>query len=122
MADRKDDIVARIAPVMHEAVRAWQKANGQEAAPPWSRAPSWMKLATHEAVAWRLANPKAAASAQHTQWLAQKKAAGWTYGRTKNGVKKTHPLMVAYADLPEVERRKDALVAAVIDSLSKTVR
>jgi peptidoglycan/xylan/chitin deacetylase (PgdA/CDA1 family) len=122
MAAQKEDIVVRIAPVMHEAVRAWQKANGQEPAPPWLRAPGWMKNATYEAVAWRLANPKAAPSAQHVQWLAQKRAAGWTYGRTKNGVKKTHPLMVPYADLPDVERRKDALVAAIIDSLSKQMR
>jgi hypothetical protein len=122
MAKAPDTRVEAIAPVMHEAVRAWQKANGQPPAPPWSRAPAWMKLATREAVAWRLAHPSAAPSVQHRQWLAEKKAAGWKYGRIKNGVKKTHPLMVPYADLPEVERRKDALVAAVIDSLSKSMR
>lgn len=107
---------------MHEAVRAWQKANGQKPAPSWGRAPKWMKEASKDGVAWRLAHPKTPASAQHDQWLEQKKAAGWKYGRTKSGVKKTHPLMVPYADLPEVERRKDALVAAVIDSLAMKMR
>jgi hypothetical protein len=33
-------------------------------------------------------------------------------------VKKTHPMLVPYSQLPETERRKDALVAAVIRSLS----
>jgi hypothetical protein len=106
-----------IARVMHEAVRAWQTANGQEPSPPWSRAPAWMKRASVEGVEWRLANPRASIAAQHDQWLAEKEANGWKYGRVKSGVKKTHPLMVPYDDLPEVEQRKDALVAAVIMSL-----
>jgi RyR domain len=112
----------KIAQVMHEAVRAWQRANGQTPAPVWSRAPAWMKESTRAGVVWRLANPKAPPSAQHDQWMAQKKAAGWKYGRTRSGVKKTHPLMAPYADLPEVERRKDALVAAVIDALGRTMK
>lgn len=106
-----------IARVMHESVRAWQAANGQDPAPPWSRAPAWMKRASVEAVEWRLANPRASSRAQHDQWMAEKIAAGWKRGRVKDGVKKTHPLIVAYDDLPEVEKRKDALVAAVILSL-----
>lgn len=111
------EAIQGIAQVMHDAVRAWQKANGQPPAPPWSRAPKWMKESSVGSVAWRLANPKAAASAQHDQWLAQKKADGWKFGKTKDARKKTHPMMIAYADLPEFERRKDALVNAVVDAL-----
>ena len=123
MAVRKTDAaVLKIAQVMHEAVRAWQTANGQKAAPAWSRAPKWMKKASREAVLWRIENPRAASSVQHEQWLAQKRAEGWKYGRTKNGVRKTHPLLVPYADLPEVERRKDAMVGALIDSLIRPIR
>jgi hypothetical protein len=123
MASGKTDAsVMKIAQVMHEAVRAWQKANGQAPAPPWSRAPKWMKDASREAVMWRMKNPKAPSSVQHEQWLAEKRAAGWKYGKTKSGVKKTHPLLVPYADLPEVERRKDAMVGALIDSLIKPMR
>lgn len=122
MARLDDEAIARIAQVMHESMRAWQKANGQDPAPPWGRAPQWMKFSSTESVRWRLANPKARVSAQHEQWLAQKKAAGWKYGRTKNGAKKTHPMMVPYADLPEIEKRKDALVNAIVDSLSAPIR
>src|SRR6185295_19674403 len=111
--------VWKIAQVAHETWRAWQKANGQPAGPPWSRAPKWMREASYEAVHWRLNNPKAPASAQDDQWLATKKADGWTYGRVKSGVKKTHPMILPYADLPEAERRKDAMVGALIDSLVK---
>ena len=117
-----DASIVKIAQVVHEAVRAWQKANGQAAAPSWSRAPKWMKEASREAVLWRMGNPRASSSAQHDQWLAQKRAEGWKYGRTKNGARKTHPLLVPYADLPEVERRKDAMVGALIDSLIRPMR
>lgn len=122
MPQLDDDALWKIAQVMHEAVRAWQAANDQPASPPWSRAPKWMREASREAVIWRLDNPKAPSSAQHDQWVAQKKAAGWKYGKTKSGVKKTHPMMVAYSQLPEVERRKDAMVGALIDSLAKPLK
>jgi hypothetical protein len=122
MATTLDQTVDRVAQVMHEAVRAWQKANDQPASPPWSKAPAWMKTSSREAVIWQLSNPKASPSLHHEQWMAEKKSAGWKYGKVKNGVKKTHPLMIPYGDLPEVERRKDALVSAVIDSLTKSMR
>jgi hypothetical protein len=122
MAATHDETINRVAQVMHEAVRAWQKANGQPASPPWSRAPAWMKTSSREAVIWRLSNPKASPSLHHEQWVAEKKSAGWKYGKVKNGVKKTHPLMIPYDRLPEVERRKDALVSSVIDSLTKSMR
>ena len=114
-----ESAVARIAQVMHETMRAWQKANGQDTAPPWSRAPQWMKDASIDAVRWRLANPGAPSSAQHDQWMEQKREAGWKHGKVKSGVKKTHPMLVPYGQLPEVERRKDALVMATIDALSR---
>ena len=110
------DVVA-IAKVVHEAIRAWQASNGQTPAPPWSRAPKWMKDSSATSVAWRLANPNASPSAQHDQWLAQKKADGWKFGKVKDAKKKTHPMMVAYGQLPEFEKRKDALVHAIVDAL-----
>ena len=111
----KRDSVAR---VVHEAVRAWARSRGDVSIPPWSRAPKWMREATVAAIAFRLENPGAPASAQHDQWAAEKRAAGWKRGAVKDGVKKTHPLLVSYERLPAFERRKDALVGAVIDALT----
>lgn len=122
MAKISDESAMKIALVMHESVRAWQRANDQAIAPSWARAPKWMKDSSLEAVRWRLMNPDAGVSAQHDRWMNEKKANGWKYGRTKNGTKKTHPLMIPYGDLPEIERRKDALVNAVIDALAKPMR
>lgn len=116
-AQAREAHTLKIAQVMHEAVRAWQAANGQPPAPPWGRAPKWMKEASAASVTWRIANPDAPASAQHDQWLATKKADGWTFGKKKDGRRKTHPMMVPYAQLPEFEKRKDALVNALVSAL-----
>jgi len=111
------EAIQKVAQVMHETLRAWQKANGQAPAPSWSRAPKWMKDASVASVAWRVSNPNAPASAQHDQWIAQKKADGWKFGKEKDAKKKTHPMMIPYGDLPTLEQRKDALVNAVVDAL-----
>jgi hypothetical protein len=107
-----------ISRVMHESLRQWQMVNGQEASPAWSRAPKWMKDATRAGVLWRMENPGASASDHHDQWADHKRSTGWVYGKTKSGVRKTHPLLVSYEALPMVERRKDALAAAVITALT----
>ncbi len=114
-----DDQVQIIARVMHEAIRAFQIANGEPPAPHWNRAPKWMKTATIEGVLFKIKNPKASVSAQHDQWMETKLKEGWKFGKKKDGAKKTHPLLIPYAELPFVERQKDALVAAIITSLSK---
>jgi hypothetical protein len=117
MKKKTETDLAGVARVVHEAVRAWQVSNEQDAAPPWSKAPKWMKESTLAAVRFRLDNPRAPASIQHEQWMIEKHAGGWKFGKTKDGVKKTHPLLIPYNQLPLVERRKDALVAGVIDAL-----
>jgi len=115
------DRLEAIARVAHEAVRAYKQAWGQDVPPPWDDAPDWMHESTRAAVEARLTDPNAPPSAQHEAWLEEKKAAGWQYGAVKDPDAKTHPLMVPYEQLPDSERRKDALMQAVVDSLSKAL-
>ena len=115
MKKLSDEAAGRVAQVVHEAVRAWQKANGQKVAPAWGRAPDYMRRETRGGVIWRLDNPKAPHSANHDQWVEQKRKAGWRYGKVKNGVKKTHPMIVPYGDLSEIEKRKDALPSSNVN-------
>jgi len=107
-----------IARVAHEAVRAYKQALSQDTLPAWEEAPAWMHEASLAAVRDRLADPDAPPSAQHEAWLAEKQAAGWRYGAVKDAEAKTHPLMVPYEALPEAERRKDALIQAIVDALA----
>lgn len=108
----------RIARVVHEAVRAWARANDQNASRSWSQCAKWMREATYESVRFVLEHPDAPASAQHDQWMEKKRRDGWTHGAEKSGVSKTHPMLVPYDELPLVERRKDELVRCLVAALS----
>ena len=104
--------------VVHEALRAFKAANGEPPLPAWSQAPKWMIKSTVEGVRFRVENPGAPPSAQHDQWMQEKVATGWTYGPVRDDAAKLHPMIVPYAQLPDSEKRKDHLFAAVVCSLT----
>jgi hypothetical protein len=107
-----------MARVVHEALRAYRRELGEDPLPAWDDAPEWQRAATLTAVEFRLAHPDADTAAQHESWLAEKRAAGWTYSAARDAEARTHPALVPYDQLPERERRKDALVAAVVRALA----
>ena len=43
----------------------------------------------------------------HEVWSAGRMADGWTYGETRDDVRKTHPCLVPYEELPESEKEYD---------------
>ena len=109
------DAVAR---TVHEALRAWAAAHGKRDIPAWDEAPDWMHASTRESVRHALEHDAPDARTQHDQWLSQKARDGWTLGPVKDAAARTHPLMVPYDDLPEWERRKDALINALARALA----
>ena len=110
-----------IARVVHEAIRAFQQGLGEPAAEPWDKAEAWQRESTLAGVRFRIENPDAPPSAQHDQWAEEKRAAGWIYGTVKDAGGKTHPSLVPFDALPESERRKDALFAAIVRALSDRI-
>lgn len=44
---------------------------------------------------------------EHGRWASERLAAGWQWGPVKDPAKKTHPCLVAYAELPEEEKDKN---------------
>lgn len=57
----------------------------------------------------------------HEIWMKSKIDAGWIYGKAKDPIKKTHPLLVDWDDLPEEEKQKDIDIAENIIPLLKSV-
>jgi hypothetical protein len=51
--------------------------------------------------------------------LEDKKKDGWVYGEVKDAEAKTHPCIVPFEELPEFQKKKDALFCAIVDSLKK---
>jgi hypothetical protein len=47
----------------------------------------------------------------HAVWASARIAEGWVWGETRDSAKKTTPLLVPYADLPESEKAYDRLTS-----------
>lgn len=106
-----------IARVCHDANRAWQIATADPApSPSWDDAPEWQRNSAVDGVRQALAG--ASPEELHLAWYDFKRADGWSHGEVKDADAKTHPCLVAYADLPEEQRRKDALFGAIVSALS----
>jgi len=74
------------------------------------------------------ANPDTSAEENHNNWMRMKQKQGWVYGPKKDFVKKTHPDLVFFDELPVIEQRKDTsdmvihrLAAQLIDELDELV-
>jgi len=108
----------RVAHVCHEANRALQVVNCDPSPSlPWASESEETRRFAVAAVefAMRGGTPEE----QFRQWRDAKEADGWTHGPEKDPVAKTHPCMVAsYADLPEDERVKDVVFAAIVRAMT----
>src|SRR3990167_6690627 len=106
--------IEKIARICHEANRALCLAHGDASHAPWDAVEEWQQESVLAGVAWRIQNQNAPPSAQHDAWAADKRLAGWVYGEVKDPAAKTHPCLVPYSELPEEQRAKDVLFAAIV--------
>lgn len=106
------DIIS-IARVCHEANRAYCIALGDHSQPSWADAPAWQIDSAVEGVRAHL-RARLTPEQSHAAWSAHKAEAGWVYGPVKDEAAKTHPCLVAYDQLPEEQRTKDALFGMIV--------
>lgn len=107
-----------IARLCHEVNRAYCKALGDDSQPAWEDAPDWQQASARLGVELHLGNPDAGPQASHESWMAQKEVDGWVYGDVKDPEAKTHPCMVAFAELPVEQQAKDYLFKAVVNAMA----
>lgn len=107
-----------IARVAHEVNRAYCRSIGDDSQPAWEDAPDWQKDSAISGVRYHLAHPDSTPADSHNSWLAEKEAAGWTYGPVKDPELKQHPCFVPYDELPPAQRTKDYLFLAVVRALA----
>lgn len=124
MSDTTDQLpavnvkVLNIAKVCHDANKAYCESIGDHSQLSWEQAANWQRESAVKGVEYRLENPDAPRSSQHEAWYSDKASAGWKYGPVKDAEEKTHPCMVPYDELPEEQKKKDALFQAIVDALS----
>lgn len=109
--------IEQIARVCHEANRAWCVIHGDTSQSEWDVAEPWQRQSAIEGVAVALGG--ATPEQQHAAWCEAKTLAGWVHGDVKNSTVRTHPCLVAYADLPAEQREKDHLFVAIVSALGR---
>lgn len=97
----------------HEANRMYCLSVMDDASQvPWDEAPEWQKSSARNGVAGVLDGNGPRES--HESWLAEKAASGWKYGPDKDAEKKEHPCFLSYDELPDGQKKKDAIFVAVV--------
>lgn len=109
--------IVHIATICHEANKAWCEVNDDTTQRSWKHAEQWQRDSAIKGVEFRINNPDAGHDAQHNSWMKEKVDGGWVYGDVKDADKKTHPCIVPFDQLPEFQRKKDALFCAIVDAL-----
>lgn len=107
-----------IAKICHDANREYCALSGDHTQVMWYSAPYWQRDSAIDGVKHALKYPEAGPEDSHQNWWAGKIADGWVYGEVKDPVAKTHPCMVPYDQLPEFQRKKDALFLAIVRALA----
>lgn len=108
-----------IARVAHEVNRAYCQALGDDSQAPWDEAPQWQRDSCVHGVELH-SEKDVGPEASYESWMAEKAAAGWTYGEVKDPENKKHPCMMPFDQLPQEQRAKDHIFRAVVHALRPT--
>jgi hypothetical protein len=111
-----DSRIEACARAAHEANRAYCEAIGDNSQASWEHAPEWQRESARKGVEGVLAGNGPEES--HKSWLAEKEAAGWTYGEVKDAKAKTHPCMRPYAELSDAQKRKDDIYVSTVRAMA----
>ena len=112
MESQMCEIIAR---ACHEVNRSYCELVGDNSQVRWDDAPEWQRSS---AVLGVHAVMRGETPAQlHESWCETKRADGWVFGDVKDAEAKTHPCLVPYHELPEVQKEKDRLFRRTVLSL-----
>lgn len=65
------------------------------------------RVSLEDGIKFMLENPDITPEENHDNWMRMKVNQGWIYGPVKDFDKKTHPDLVPFGELPDIEQRKD---------------
>lgn len=107
----------KIAEICYEVNRAFCQYRGDDTQVSWGEAPEEIKASVIRGVEFTLDNPSTTPELQHGAWVKTKVDQGYVYGAEKDDVKKTHPCIAPYDDLPDFQKFKDKLFITVVKSV-----
>lgn len=112
-----EQAILAIAVACHQQNKAWCEAHHDHSQKSWEETPENIQASAIDGV--RNALKGSTPEQSHENWLAFKRADGWSYGPVKDLALKTHPSMLPYSDLPEAEKVKDHLFIEMVQQLAK---
>ncbi|MCG8345381.1 MAG: hypothetical protein MI685_09535, partial [Chlorobiales bacterium] len=102
-----------IAKACHDANRAYCQSIGDNSQKPWSSTKAEIKNSAIDGVKYAIEmiedGEDLSSAMMHENWLKGKIEQGWTYGEEKCEESKTHPCCIPYEQLPEEQKKKDAI-------------
>jgi hypothetical protein len=103
-----------LARVCYDAIRAYGRATG-EVYLRWADASPAVRESFCGAAAYLLETPSADLADLHGNWLAARTRGGWQYGAKRDDLRRLHPAMVPWSDVPARERLKFELMFRIVD-------
>ncbi len=98
-----------IAKICHQVNRDYCINEQLEAPPEWADLPENIQESIVAGVVEAISDPKITPTQIHQMWCDYKEKEGWKYALNKDLKLKTHPNLVPFKDLPDLEKRKDVL-------------
>lgn len=81
----------------------------------WHEMDDHMKDMNIKSVKKALLNPNLTAKDMHDEWMKNKIADGWRYGITKDADQKTHPLIIDFDKMNDIDKLKDQIFIDVVN-------
>jgi len=112
-----NDLTERRARFVYEAARlAAQAANAPIIPVPWEKREEPFKAQFRDVIERQCGDQRSRSPEElHGSWMQAYFAMGWVYGQEYSQEKKTHPDLVPYAQLGQLERDKDAVFVALCE-------
>lgn len=104
----------QIAQITHAANAALAQSTEDENKLPWNCESEQFRNGVIDVIEEVAANPNITPEDMHNKWYLSKLEDGWSYGESVSEEEKTHPCMVDYDELSDVDRFKDKLFLAIV--------
>lgn len=112
----KDTSINHICKLCHDANNELMVANGETPQGAWDTLDDHLKQMTRDSVQVIINDPTITAEDIHNTWMDNKRRDGWVYGTTKDATKKTHPLMIPFDEMNDIDKAKDQSFIDIVNS------
>ena len=113
---RKDSKIYDVCKVCHDKNNELMVANGETPRGDWESLDQVDKDLTYKSVKRIIDDRTITAKDIHDEWMTNKESDGWVYGLVKDPVNKTHPLMIPFDEMSDIDKQKDQSFIDIVNT------